>query len=86
VRSFSPVLRELLVSDILIRFCERIPYPFAILWTMNYGKLNAQQFGYLVAIEMVTARRGILARSRSTASLLFHQDQRAEQHARVAAQ
>ena len=55
VRSFSPVLRELLVSDILIRFCERIPYAFVILWAMNHGKLNAQQFGYLVAIEMVTA-------------------------------
>ena len=26
VRSLSPALRELLVSDILIRFCERIPY------------------------------------------------------------
>jgi MFS family permease len=55
VCSFSPVLRELLVSDILIRFCERIPYAFVILWAMNHGKLNAQQFGYLVAIEMITA-------------------------------
>jgi MFS family permease len=55
VRSFSPVLRELLVSDILIRFCERIPYAFVILWAMDHGKLNAQQFGYLVAIEMMTA-------------------------------
>jgi MFS family permease len=55
VRSFSPGLRELLTSDILIRFCERIPYAFVILWAMNHGKLNAQQFGYLVAIEMVTA-------------------------------
>jgi MFS family permease len=55
VRSFSPVLRELLVSDILIRFCERIPYAFVIFWAMDHGKLNAQQFGYLVAIEMITA-------------------------------
>jgi MFS family permease len=55
VRSFSPALRELLVSDILIRFCERIPYAFVILWAMNHGKLNAQQFGYLVAIEMISA-------------------------------
>ncbi len=54
-RSFSPVLRELLVSDILIRFCERIPYAFVILWAMNHGNLNAQHFGYLVAIEMITA-------------------------------
>ncbi len=55
VRSFSPALRELLVSDILIRFCERIPYAFVILWAMNRGGVSAQQFGVLVTIEMVTA-------------------------------
>ena len=55
VRSFTPVLRELLVSDILIRFCERIPYAFVILWTIDHGHVIPQQFGYLVAIEMVTA-------------------------------
>jgi MFS family permease len=55
VRSFTPALRELLVSDILIRFCERIPYAFIILWAMNHAGLDAQQFGVLVACEMVTA-------------------------------
>lgn len=55
VKTFSPALRELLVSDILIRFCERIPYAFVILWAMNYGGVNAQQFGELVAVEMITA-------------------------------
>ncbi len=55
VRSFSPTLRELLISDILIRFCERIPYAFVILWAMNHAGVTAQQFGLLVAIEMVTA-------------------------------
>ena len=55
VKSFNPTLRELLVSDILIRFCERLPYAFVILWAMNHGGLNAEQFGWLVAIEMVTA-------------------------------
>ena len=55
VRSFSPGLRELLVSDILIRFCERIPYAFVILWAMNHGGLNVEQFSWLVVIEMVTA-------------------------------
>jgi len=54
-RSFTPALRELLVSDILIRFCERIPYAFIILWAMNHAGLDAQQFGVLVACEMVTA-------------------------------
>jgi MFS family permease len=55
VRSFTPALRELLVSDILIRFCERIPYAFVVLWAMNHGGLDAQQFSWLVAIEMITA-------------------------------
>jgi len=48
-------LRELLISDILIRFCERIPYAFVILWAMDHGGLSAQQFGWLVALEMATA-------------------------------
>lgn len=55
VRSFSPALRELLISDILIRFCERIPYAFVILWAINHAGVSAQQFGYLVAFEMATA-------------------------------
>jgi MFS family permease len=54
-RSFTPALRELLISDILIRFCERIPYAFVILWALNHAGLNAQMFGYLVTFEMVTA-------------------------------
>jgi len=55
VKTFSPALRELLVSDILIRFCERIPYAFVILWAMNHAGLNARQFGILVSCEMITA-------------------------------
>lgn len=55
VRSFTPGLRELLVSDILIRFCERIPYAFVILWAMNHVGVDAQRYGVLVALEMVTA-------------------------------
>jgi MFS family permease len=55
VKTFSPALRELLVSDILIRFCERIPYAFVILWAMNHAGLNARQFGILVSCETITA-------------------------------
>jgi MFS family permease len=55
LKSFSPGLRELLVSDILIRFCERIPYAFVILWAMNHAGVTARQFGILVSCEMVTA-------------------------------
>jgi MFS family permease len=55
VQSFNPMLRELLVSDILIRFCERLPYAFVILWAMNHGRVSAKEYGWLVAIEMLTA-------------------------------
>jgi MFS family permease len=55
VKTFNPVLRELLVSDILIRFCERLPYAYVILWAMNHAGLDAQQFSWLVSIEMLTA-------------------------------
>jgi MFS family permease len=55
VRSFTPGLKELLVSDILIRFCERLPYAFIILWAMDHGGVTAQQFGWLVTFEMAAA-------------------------------
>lgn len=55
VHSFSPALRRLLLSDILIRFCERIPYAWVILYAMDNLGLTATQFGILTGIEMVSA-------------------------------
>src|SRR5205823_4393398 len=55
IKSFTPELRELLVSDILIRFCERIPFAFVILWAMNYAGISAQGYGLLVTFEMLAA-------------------------------
>jgi len=54
-KKFSPNLSNLLVSDILVRFCEQIPYAFVVIWVMNNNGLSAVQFGALTAIEMVTA-------------------------------
>ncbi|MCI0424102.1 MAG: MFS transporter [Acidobacteria bacterium] len=54
-RSFSLPLRRLLLSDILVRFCERIPYAWVILYAMNDLGLTATQFGILTGIEMATA-------------------------------
>ncbi len=52
----SPALRNLLVSDILVRFCEQIPYAFVVLWCMrNTGAVSGLGFGALTTIEMVTA-------------------------------
>lgn len=52
---FSPALKRLLVSDILIRFCEQIPYAFVVLWCVNINNISPVQFGLLTAIEMVVA-------------------------------
>ncbi len=55
VRQFNPGLRRLLVSDILIRFCEQIPYAFVVIWVMDILQKGALEFGWLTAIEMGTA-------------------------------
>lgn len=56
VYGLMPVgLRNLLVSDILVRFCEQIPYAFAVIWVVNNLGLTALEFGFLTAIEMATA-------------------------------
>ena len=52
---FDPALKNLLVSDILIRFCEQIPNSFVVLWVMSVAGKGAFQFGWLTAIEMGTA-------------------------------
>jgi len=55
MRLMSPALRTLLISDILVRFCEQIPYAIVVIWcTKNVGTTNLQ-FGYLTAIEMSVA-------------------------------
>jgi MFS family permease len=51
----SPDLRNLLASDILIRFAEQIPYAFVVVWAVNNNGVSPFQFGILTTIEMVTA-------------------------------
>ncbi len=53
----SRELKMLLVSDILIRYCEQIPYAFVVVWCMKIiaQPISALQFGVLTTIEMTTA-------------------------------
>lgn len=53
----SPQLRNLLVADILVRFCEQIPYAFVVVWSMKViaSPVSALQFGILTTVEMATA-------------------------------
>ncbi|MBP7935639.1 MAG: MFS transporter [Phycisphaerae bacterium] len=57
LRRMPPELRSLLVSDILIRFCEQIPNAFVVVWCMTTiaSPLNGKEFGLLKAVEMMTA-------------------------------
>ncbi|MGD8530936.1 MAG: MFS transporter [Syntrophobacterales bacterium] len=56
-RLMAPNLRRLLVSDILVRYCEQIPYAFVVVWCMKTisSPVSALQFGILTSIEMATA-------------------------------
>jgi len=55
VALMSPALRRLLLSDILVRFCEQIPYAFVVVWCVKINGITPLQFGLLTTVEMVTA-------------------------------
>ena len=53
----TPAMKRLLLPDILVRFCEQIPYAFVVVWCMKVitSPVSAIQFGLLTSIEMATA-------------------------------
>ena len=57
LRLMNPAMKGLLITDILIRFCEQIPYAFVVVWCMKVisAPVSAVQFGVLTSIEMATA-------------------------------
>ncbi len=63
LREFNPPMRRLLLSDILIRFCERIPYAWVVIFAMDYIGVSGRQVGILTTIEMVAATLCILPAS-----------------------
>jgi MFS family permease len=63
-REMGGELKRLLVADVLVRFCEQIPYAFVVIWAVGAGQeggsghsgsVTALQFGVLRSIEMTTA-------------------------------
>lgn len=56
-REMPQGLRNLLWSDILVRFCERIPDAFVVVWATRYiaQPVSEFTFGWLSAIENITA-------------------------------
>ena len=62
LRLMNPSMKGLLATDILIRFCEQIPYAFVVVWSMKViaAPVSAVQFGLLTTIEMATAVFGFI--------------------------
>jgi MFS family permease len=56
-REMPVSLRNLLMSDILIRFCERIPDSFVVIWATRtvLHPVSELTFGWLSALENMTA-------------------------------
>jgi MFS family permease len=55
LRQLNQPMRRLLLSDILIRFCERVPYAWVVIFAMDYVGVSARQVGILTTIEMLAA-------------------------------
>lgn len=57
LKYLTPPLRMLLISDILVRFCEQIPYAFVVIWCMKIiaHPVTPVEFGVLTTVEMTTA-------------------------------
>jgi MFS family permease len=63
LREFNSPMRRLLLSDILIRFCERVPYAWVVIFAMDYIGVSGQQVGVLTTIEMLAATLCIIPAS-----------------------
>jgi MFS family permease len=63
LREFNSPMRRLLLSDILIRFCERIPYAWVVIFAMVYVGVSAKEIGVLTAVEMLAATLCIIPAS-----------------------
>jgi MFS family permease len=63
LREFNSPMRRLLLSDIMIRFCERIPYAWVVIFAMDYIGMSGRQVGVLTTIEMLAATLCIIPAS-----------------------
>src|SRR5207248_8851113 len=63
LRGFNSPMRRLLLSDILIRFCERIPFAWVVIFAMEYIGASGKQIGVLTTVEMLAATLCIIPAS-----------------------
>ena len=62
-REFNVPMRRLLLSDVLVRFCERIPYAWVVIFAMDHIGVSGKQVGVLTTIEMLAATLCIIPAS-----------------------
>ena len=55
LRAFNSPMQRLLLSDVLIRCCERIPYAWVVIFAMDYIGVSAKGVGVLATVEMLAA-------------------------------
>ncbi len=60
LRAFDKPLRRLLLSDVLVRFCERIPFAWVVIYAMDHVGVSAKEIGVLTGIEVIVASACIL--------------------------
>jgi MFS family permease len=63
LREFDASMRWLLLSDILVRFCERIPFAWVVIFAMDYAGASGEQVGLLTTIEVLVATLCIIPSS-----------------------
>src|SRR5713101_2657743 len=51
----APALKQLLIADCLIRFCEGMPDVFLVIWAIEVVKISPFRFGRLTSVLMGTA-------------------------------
>src|SRR5256714_2348666 len=60
---FNSPMRRLLLSDILIQFCERIPFAWVVIFAMDYIGMSGKEVGVLITVEMLAATLCIIPAS-----------------------
>lgn len=63
LRGFDASMRWLLFSDILVRFCERIPFAWVVIFAMDYAGVTGREVGLLTTIEVLVATLCIIPSS-----------------------
>jgi len=63
LREFDASMRWLLLSDILVRFCERIPFAWVVIFAMDYAGATGQQVGLLTTFDVLAATLCIIPSS-----------------------